>query len=565
MNNPLASLDPKRKKAIALAAAFLVVAALIVVKLLLCSNQLLELYPGAAPIDDELMFAEARQIYAGNWLGEYNQMTIAKHMFFSVWLALVMKLGIPYVIAGQLLYCAACGTAALAVRPFFKKKWPLLVVFAALWLSPYSWANFTLRVYRDNIFPSLCLLFFAGIIGMCARFREKPRKALPFAALGGLGLGTAWLTREDGVWLLPFAVCATLAYVILVFLRSDGKREKLKRLASPVLAAAVCLVCIGLYCNENYKHYGRFIISDFTSSEFEDAVGALIRADADRPHERNVLVCYDARQKIAAVSPMWAEIEAVFASNDGYYRGYGYAPEKNLKSGGFCWALRDVVQNLGYADTALEAKEYYERLAAEVNAACDSGAIETPYKRMSTTLMPWDGKYLAPTIEESGRVAWCMLTFEQTSSIAGACPELESEVMDYIRLLRTRAATDRDPVTAEPIVHQYQLDAEARFSAIRWVYKILIWPALALALYALVCDIKTAVRELREKRAGVTTARAVMQLGLLLSVLLRVAIVSYIESASFLIGTYLLYFASACPLLLLFCAVGTLRAVNSEK
>ncbi len=466
MNKPLAALDSKRKKAIVIAAAFLVVAALIVIKLLLCSNQLLELYPGAAPIDDELMFAEARQIYAGNWLGEYNQMTIAKHMFFSVWLALVMKLGIPYVIAGQLLYCLACGTAALAVRPFFKKKWPMLVVFAALWLSPYSWANFTLRVYRDNIFPSLCLLFFAGIIGMCARFREKPRKALPFAALGGLGLGAAWLTREDGVWLLPFAVCAGIVYITLVLLRSADKREKIKRLTSPALAAAICLVCIGLYCNENYKHYGRFIISDFTSSEFEDAVGALIRADADRPHERNVLVCYDARQKIAAVSPLWAEIEEVFASDKGYYRGYGYPDEKNLKSGGFCWALREVVQRLGYADTALEAKDFYERLAEEVNAACDLGEIQTPYKRMSTTLMPWDEKYLMPTLEESGRVAWCLITFEQTGSIADDCIETEDVVMDYIRLLRTRAATDRDAVTGEPIVHQYQLDAEAKFTAI---------------------------------------------------------------------------------------------------
>lgn len=565
MNKPLAQREVKHKKLILYAAAAAVVAALVFIKLSLCSNQLLELYPGAAPIDDELMFAAARQVYAGNWLGEYNQMTIAKHMFFSVWLAFVMKLGIPYVIACQSLYCAACAAAALAVLPFFKKKWPALVVFAALWLSPYSWANFTLRVYRDSIFPSLCLLFFAGIIGMCARFREKPVTALPFAALGGLGLGAAWLTREDGVWLLPFGVCAALAYIILALLRGASARERLLRLASPALAAAVCMLCIGLYCNENQKHYGRFIVSDFTSSEFEDAVGALIRADADRPHKRNVLVCYDARQKIAAASPMWAEIEGVLASNSGYYKGYGYAPESNLKSGGFCWALRDIVQNLGHADTALEAEDYYTRLAAEVNAACDSGAIKTPYKKMSTTLMPWNGKYLIPTLEESGRTLRCMLAFEQTSSIANACPDTEDAVIDYIRLLRTKAATERDLDTAEPIVQPFQLDAEAKFSAIRWVYKILIWPCLALALYSLVLDIKGAARELKEKRAGAITARAVMQLGLLLSVLLRVAIVSYVETASFMIGTYLLYFASAGPLLLLFCAVGTLSAFTRGR
>ncbi len=93
----------------------------------------------------------------------------------------------------------------------------------------------------------------------------------------------------------------------------------------------------------------------------------------------------------------------------------------------------------------------------------------------------------------------------------------------------------------------------------------MIWPALALALCALARDIKNAARELKEKRAGVLTARAIMQLGLLLSVLLRVAIVSYIESASFMIGTYLLYFASAGPLLLMFCAVGALSLFEKRK
>ncbi|MDO4566533.1 MAG: hypothetical protein Q4B42_04310, partial [Oscillospiraceae bacterium] len=379
-----------KRKVLLFAAAALLVSALILLKLSLCSNQLLELYPGAAPIDDELMFAKARQVLAGNWLGEYDQMTIAKHMFFSVWLAGVMKLGIPYVIAVQLLYCLACAVAALAVRPFFKSYWPALAAFAALWLSPYSWASFTLRVYRDSIFPSLCLIFFAGLVGMCARFKQKPLRALPFALAAGIGMGTAWLTREDGIWLLPFAVCALLVYVILVFFSGRDLKERLKRLSSPLAAALVCFMCIGAYCWQNYTHYGRFIVSDFTSSEFEDAIGALVRADTDRPHERNVLVCYEARQRIAAVSPMWAEIEEVLAENEGYYRGYGYAPEKNLKSGGICWALRDIVQNLGYANTALEAEDYYTRLAAEINAACDSGALETPYGRMSTTLMPWD-------------------------------------------------------------------------------------------------------------------------------------------------------------------------------
>ena len=40
-----------------------------------------------------------------------------------------------------------------------------LALFAALAFLPSSWAAYTLRVYRDNIFPALCLYFFAGMAG----------------------------------------------------------------------------------------------------------------------------------------------------------------------------------------------------------------------------------------------------------------------------------------------------------------------------------------------------------------------------------------------------------------
>ncbi|MEG1651790.1 MAG: hypothetical protein RR287_08260, partial [Oscillospiraceae bacterium] len=140
---------------------------LVFFKFSLTGRQMAEVYFSSyAPIDDTLMYDSAVSIVEGNWLGDYTWKTMSKHMFFSVWLAGLSKLGIPYLVGGQLLYLVACVAAAAAVIPLFKRKWGSAVVFALLWMSPYSWAQFTLRVYRDNIFPSLCLLFFAGVIGM---------------------------------------------------------------------------------------------------------------------------------------------------------------------------------------------------------------------------------------------------------------------------------------------------------------------------------------------------------------------------------------------------------------
>ena len=53
-----------------------------------------------------------------------------------------------------------------------------LGLFAALAFLPSSWAAYTLRVYRDNIFPALCLYFFAGMAGMALCAVLTPEKPL---------------------------------------------------------------------------------------------------------------------------------------------------------------------------------------------------------------------------------------------------------------------------------------------------------------------------------------------------------------------------------------------------
>ena len=87
-------------------------------------------------------------------------------MFFAVWLALLNKLHLPYLLGGALLWCAAALLAAFALRPLWRKspagqaRALTLLLYALLAFLPSSWASYTLRVYRDNIFPALCLLFF---------------------------------------------------------------------------------------------------------------------------------------------------------------------------------------------------------------------------------------------------------------------------------------------------------------------------------------------------------------------------------------------------------------------
>ena len=147
-------------------------ALLVCLRLTLTGFQQAYIWVGGAPLDDELMFRAANSITAGQWLGAYDYLTLSKAMFFPVWLALLHALHLPYLISGAALWCGAALTAAFAFSPLWRKKDPeqgrvlTLALFAVLAFLPSSWASYTLRVYRDNIFPALCLYFFVSYVSM---------------------------------------------------------------------------------------------------------------------------------------------------------------------------------------------------------------------------------------------------------------------------------------------------------------------------------------------------------------------------------------------------------------
>ena len=154
--------------------------AAVAVKLILCSQQLFEAVPLASTIDDGLMMRLATSIREGNWLGEYDYLTLGKHSFFALWLAFLNVLHVNFLVGGQLLYAAACLVLLAAVKPLFRTNAARGLVFlAVLWL-PASWAQFTLRVYRDNIYPALVLLALGGLVGAFCRFAQPAKKAVPY-------------------------------------------------------------------------------------------------------------------------------------------------------------------------------------------------------------------------------------------------------------------------------------------------------------------------------------------------------------------------------------------------
>ena len=329
--------------------------AAVAVKLILCSQQLFEAVPLASTIDDGLMMRLATSIREGNWLGEYDYLTLGKHSFFALWLAFLNVLHVNFLVGGQLLYAAACLVLLAAVKPLFCTNAARGLVFlAVLWL-PASWAQFTLRVYRDNIYPALVLLALGGLVGAFCRFAQPAKKAVPYYVVAGAALAAAWLCHEDNALLLPFVGCAAAVYLVFLF-TSKTAGQKRAKLALLLLPLALWAGGITAWKAMNYRYYGRFIVSDFSQGEFADAMGALTRV-APGAQQRYIPIPYQTRQMLYEISPTFALLQPYIETTHNYER-YGLAHRSEFMANGIHWMLREAAANAGVYATPETARAF---------------------------------------------------------------------------------------------------------------------------------------------------------------------------------------------------------------
>lgn len=530
--------------------------AAVAVKLILCSQQLFEAVPLASTIDDGLMMRLATSIREGNWLGEYDYLTLGKHSFFALWLAFLNVLHVNFLVGGQLLYAAACLVLLAAVKPLFRTNAARGLVFlAVLWL-PASWAQFTLRVYRDNIYPALVLLALGGLVGAFCRFAQPAKKAVPYYVVAGAALAAAWLCHEDNALLLPFVGCAAAVYLVFLF-TSKTAGQKRAKLALLLLPMALWAGGIAAWKAMNYRYYGRFIVSDFSQGEFADAMGALTRVAPDA-QQRYIPIPYQTRQMLYEISPTLASIQDEIENGDMYSR-YGYADKPEFIANGIHWMLREAAANAGVYATPETARAFWQAVADEVNAACDAGEVPAGRKH-SGVFSPVKAEYILPSLEKFGDEAAELLLFRQTSPRAELSRMPAWQAGQWQGFLHAPFSTAAVAGTAQPYFGGVRAAAYTLLDAVTWCMRVLVWPMLALAVLWLCRYVPRCVRGVRQKAPPADMAGCVLMLGLFLTGLLRLVALAYLFAVSIkLEPASLMYMSPAAAPMMAFLAFAAAR------
>lgn len=373
-----------------------------------------------AVFDDQLFVRLAASMGMGDWLGPYDALTHAKGMFYSLFILANHLTGLPLKLTEHALYLLVALLAARAVAQLVGARRLALPLFAVLAFCPYAWTQPAARIVREGLYMSLSLLVFI----LWARWFAGPRPGMRLGVAVGVASAAYWLTREEGVWLLPALAVLALPWLIGAYrnlpvgslarrARATG-RALVARLGLPLVVFAVLL---GLCATLNYAYYGVFRLNDLRDgTPFARAYGALARVKHDT-WRRYVVFPVEARHKVYAVSPAARELSPFFEGQDGrfwvvvsraYPAPWGCADDlprcnDEILSAWFVWALREAVGRAGYYRDALGTDRYYRRLAKEINLACDQGKLDCHPKREGLAPI-WRAHYLGDTLDTSLRV-----------------------------------------------------------------------------------------------------------------------------------------------------------------
>lgn len=325
------------------------------------------IYAGAG-LDDAWFITNAERISNGDWLGNFNHTTLIKGPAYSYFLYLNHLLGLPITFSIAFLYIVSCVVLVSMLKRAGLGFLLSIILFILMLFLP---SLFPVRIIRDNIYYSLTLLTFSGILYIVIK---KKVKILYFAPLG-IATGLFWITREEGIWILPGLMLLIIYGFIIRYKERLELISFIKNLAIFLIFATFPTITTSFI---NYSKYSIFQVVDFKDSEFKAALNALnsVIVGEEVPF---VPVSKKKREAIYKVSPAFQELEPYFEDRGKGWISYGCKERAqscgDYAGGWFMWALREGVGDLGYYSNPQKSSEYFSRLTKEVKSACEKGEL----------------------------------------------------------------------------------------------------------------------------------------------------------------------------------------------
>ena len=370
--------------------------------------------------DDWIMVHMADALRKGQWLGEYNDLTLTKGMFFPLYLAVINFLHLSYLNVTALLYTVSCILFVYALRPLLKKDWACLVLYLALLWNPVSYSVQAFqRVYRNSISYIQVLLIFGGLLALWLRRREPVRKQLLWLLTAAAGMVSFFYTREDAIWVEPFLIVFVLVYLGTMFFL--WRKEHAKAYAVKAVLVLLPFLCVWgagqLIAQENYNHYNIRLTNELQKGGFAEMYKSMM---AVKPEE-DIPGVTMTREKVARMCdecPTLKELEPYIHSSRLYWAG-SEENEKDweVRDGWVFWIFRTALMQAGYYTDGETVNRVCLQIRDELETAMDEGRLTRQATMPSTYMSPWREGYLGDLFGALGKAIAYTTTYDEMETL----------------------------------------------------------------------------------------------------------------------------------------------------
>lgn len=537
---------------------FMIVFALI--RLALTSNIPIIALP-AQIYDDGMMVDMAVNIRAGNWLGDYTSNILVKGPFFPFLLAVINLLGCSYINVMNIIYVLACIYFVYTIKDVFKSKISLGFVYILLLFNPVSYAFWTLqRVYRNGITLAQVLIIIGSMFACYQRREKKASSMLPFAIIGGLTLASLWLTREDGIWILPFilVVIALLIISILLQNRKDKKIQWNRKVVTKLIVAILPMLLLILSLQAvklvNYAKYGIYAYNEINDGYFGKVIKTMYCVKTDENIQyvtvtRNkIKLLYENSPTLKSIEPELEEMLNAWDHND---RTPG---DTQVEDGWFWWALKGAVENAGKYENAQMSNEFYQKVYDELQEAIKQGKLKTGMSMPSTLMSPWKKEYFMQLPVEMAKTSYFIAHFNDVETVNGVS---EANARKFNGITND-LSIEPMPEGKQDELTKYTEKYVERLNAIGKVYQYL---GLVVTGISLLAYIFITIKLVKAKEKKVMMPLWLLLTGIGCSLLVLIAGVSY-NHITACYSRYYMYLSGAYPLLIAFWGISISKVVE---
>lgn len=324
---------------------------------------------------DDFLFAKyAKSLVSLEWLGDFSYISLVKGASFSVFLAFIYIIGIPYNLGLILLYIGSILIFIKSIKVLINNKYFLSFLYIFLLFSPMMlhYENVG-KVYRGGVILSFALIITAGIIALYTRYNSNIKSLKKWSILTSLSLSYFWFLKEDSVWILPFVLVGITISIFKLIKEKYKRNELLKRSILLVLPLIVLVISNITYKSINYFKYGEYTITDRNGTYYKKVLSDLVQIDDGTSNEK-YWVTKSMMDKAYAASESLAVIKDIM--NKKYESGW--IDETGEINGDIIfWVIREAFNEYGlYEKGGKYVNNYYKKVHNELEKAFENGALK---------------------------------------------------------------------------------------------------------------------------------------------------------------------------------------------